>query len=95
MEKFKPKTLLEYNKESIITEIKRVYQKYFKNKKMHIREFNKFSRVKGSTIIKKFGSWNNALKLAGIDNCKSYADEIKSDIKKVICKRQPFFPIPG
>ena len=63
---FEPNKLLNYDKESIIAELKRVYFKFYKDKRMTGKEFNLNSRVNSSTVIIHFGSWQSALQKAEI-----------------------------
>lgn len=96
MNYFEPNKLLNYDNESIINEIKRVYFKYFKNKRMRTKEFSQYSRVSVDTIIKRFGSWISALQEAQIysgektiEKKKQIAfSEIKKDLERVIKIKQ-------
>lgn len=89
MNTFEPNKLLDYNKDSIIEEIKRVYLKFFDNRHMSKKEFNFHSRVSDSTVVRHFGTWENALQLASIPSFPKtrkpkhdYA-EIKSDLNRI------------
>ncbi len=92
MNYFKPNKLLNYDDDSIINEIKRVYFKVFQGKRMTTKKFSQHSRVSVDTIIKRFGSWHHALQKAGIitKNIKVEKkkqiplDEIKRNIDRVI-----------
>lgn len=89
MNTFEPNKLLDYNEKSIITELRRVYFKFFKDKQMSAAEFNNHSRVSYSTVIRHFGNWENALQKAEILFAKKtrkpkYSnEEIKADLEKI------------
>lgn len=85
MNKFEPNKLLNYDDSSIIAELKRVYFNHFDGQQMTTKEFDKLSRVSAGTVIKRFTSWNNALKTAGINVVNEISKSIiKSDIGKII-----------
>jgi hypothetical protein len=85
MDKFEPNKLLNYDDSSIIAELKRVYLNHFDGKQMTTKEFNKLSRVSAGTVIKRFTSWNNALKMAGIKNLNEISKPIiKADIERIV-----------
>ncbi len=85
MDKFEPNKLLNYDDSSIIAELKRVYFNHFDGQQMTTKEFDKLSRVSAGTVIKRFTSWNNALKTAGINVVNEISKSIiKSDIGKII-----------
>ncbi len=65
MNNFEPNRLTNYSDEAIIAEIKRVVSTYFMNKAPKTGDFNRYSRVHTSTIIKRFGSWPEAMKKGG------------------------------
>ena len=85
MSKFEPNKLLNYDDISIISELKRVYNSHFEGRQMTTKEFDKFSRVSAGTVIKRFTSWNNALKIAGIQTLNEISKPIiKADIERII-----------
>lgn len=92
MNEFEPNKLLNYDKQSIIAELKRVYFKFYKDKRMTGKEFNLHSRVSSTTVIKHFGSWQSALQEAEIYIEKIIVEkkksiplpEIKKDIQRVV-----------
>jgi len=85
MNKFEPNKLLYYDDNSIIAELKRVYFNHFDGQQMTTKEFDKLSRVSAGTVIKRFTSWNNALKTAGIEIFNEISKPIiKTDIEKII-----------
>jgi 5-methylcytosine-specific restriction endonuclease McrA len=85
MDKFEPNKLLNYDDNSIIAELKRVYFNHFDGQQMTTKEFDKLSRVSAGTVIKRFTSWNNALKKAGIKIFNEISKSIiKTDIEKII-----------
>lgn len=67
MSKFEPKVLLNKDNDSIIEELKRVYFKFFNGKYMTQKEFNLHSRITSFTVCRRFKTWENALKIAGIN----------------------------
>ena len=58
------KRLSDYSDESLLNELKRVAKQLDKTPTQH--EFNLLSRTNHSTIVNRFGSWNAALKKAGL-----------------------------
>ncbi len=89
MTAFEPNKLLKYDNESIIEEIKRVYFKFFKDRRMLLEGFKLHSRVHYTTILRRFNSWENALEQAGIPSfqktrkLKTSLSEIKSDLERI------------
>jgi hypothetical protein len=69
---------LEYNEKTITATIRKVYFGYFKNTTMRFRNFRKHSKIENKTIIKYFGSWQNALNQAEI-NCSLNIKEYKKN----------------
>ena len=85
MNKFEPNKLLNYDDNSIIAELKRVYFNHFDGQPMTTKDFDRLSRVSAGTVIKRFTSWNNALKKAGIKIFNEFSKPIiKTDIEKLI-----------
>lgn len=85
MNKFEPNKLLNYDDNSIIAELKRVYFTHYDGRQMTTKEFDKFSRVSAGTVIKRFTSWNHALKIAGIQTLNEISKPIiKADIERII-----------
>ncbi len=89
MNTFEPNKLLNYNEDTIIEELRRVYFKFFKDKQMPVQGFNIYSRVSYSTVVRHFGTWENALNKAEILFAKKIRkpkydnEEIKSDLEKI------------
>jgi len=63
--KFKLTTLEDYSDESLLAELRRVAAELNGARLTHDR-FNELSRVHSTTLRCRFGSWKNALNLAGI-----------------------------
>ncbi|MDP2806205.1 MAG: HNH endonuclease [Gallionellaceae bacterium] len=63
--KFELTTLESYSDESLLAEMRRVVA-VLKGTKITHEKFNEFSRVHSTTLRHRFGSWKNALDLAGI-----------------------------
>lgn len=86
--KFEIKGLPEYTDEALINEIHRVADLIYKPK-ITKSEFQKYSRVHCSTIEKRFGTWSEALNVAGLSD-RIFApikpttkEEIVSELQKV------------
>jgi len=62
---FELKTLEDYSDEALLDELRRVADE-LKGKRLTHKSFNELSRVHSTTIRYRFGSWKNALDLAGI-----------------------------
>lgn len=65
------KGLPDYSEESIIREIQRVAAELGKNT-LTSKEFNKYSRTDAGTVHRRIGSWNVALKKAGLSLSKEF-----------------------
>ncbi|HXU92202.1 MAG TPA: HNH endonuclease [Gallionella sp.] len=63
--KFELTTLEDYSDENLLAELRRVAAE-FRGKRLTREKFNELSRVHSTTLRYRFGSWNNALNLAGI-----------------------------
>lgn len=68
--------------EDIINELMSVMKKLGKTK-LTIKEFDANAKINSSTVIRRFGKWNEALKLAGVEISNTfYSDEeLLSNIK--------------
>jgi HNH endonuclease/Homing endonuclease associated repeat len=64
---YKLTTLTDYSDEALLSEIRRVVSE-FKGKRLTHVEFNQISLVHSSTLRTRFGSWQEALDLAGVSN---------------------------
>ncbi|MFA5252199.1 MAG: hypothetical protein WC454_06410 [Phycisphaerae bacterium] len=79
------KRLSDYSDDSLLNEIKRVAKTLDKDT-LTQKEFNQLSKTNHSTITKRFGSWNNALRKAGLSvkNVQNISDEeLFAEIEKV------------
>jgi hypothetical protein len=79
------KRLSDYSDDSLLNEIKRVAKKLDKDT-LTQKKFNQLSKTNHSTITKRFGSWNNALRKAGLSvkNVQNISDEeLFAEIEKV------------
>lgn len=73
--KFQPNRLASYDEDSILDEIRRVITHHFHGTPPPKAEFERFARVKGWVIKKRFGSWANAIMKAGFNYTgTNYAD---------------------
>lgn len=63
--KFELTTLESYSDENLLAELRRVTAE-LNGKSLTIEKFNELSRVHYTTLRRRFGSWKNALDLAGI-----------------------------
>jgi hypothetical protein len=63
--RFELRRLTDYSEEAILDEIRRVAQ-LVQRPKLTRKEFRKHSRVHPSTVANHFGSWENALREAGL-----------------------------
>jgi len=88
MSKYTPTRLTRYDDESIIAEIKRVIISHFSGAIPTTSEFNKYSKVKAVTIIKRLGSWKNAVVKAGFkyESNRINRNDLINDLKQVLEK---------
>lgn len=63
---FELKTLDDYSDEAILGEIKRVAHQT-NGQRLTQQKFRELSKVSVTTVRRRFGSWQKALDLAGID----------------------------
>jgi Homing endonuclease associated repeat/HNH endonuclease len=63
--KFELTTLENYSDENLLAELRRIAAE-LNGKRLTIEKFNELSRVHYTTLRNRFGSWKNALDLAGI-----------------------------
>lgn len=73
---------------AIINEIKSVMGKLGK-KKISIKEFDANATINSSTVIRRYGKWNDALKIAGaaLNNTFYSDEELLSNIKDAWLKK--------
>ncbi|MFY9728550.1 MAG: HNH endonuclease [Bryobacteraceae bacterium] len=85
---FEPARLISYDRETLLTEIKRVLAQIGAGRASNHREFNRLSRVHSATIVKQFGSWEAAMRAAGVDYARSgiSASDLKEDLGRVFEK---------
>lgn len=80
------KRLPEYTDEALIEEIGRVAE-LVQHPKISITEFKKHSRVNPSTIHKRFGGWEQALRVAGLSDRFDSSNRVVSK-EKIISELQ-------
>lgn len=71
--------------EDLLNDLRRVSSELKKNS-ISTEEYNKYGRVHVSTIQNRFGTWNRAIKIAGLQIRKHYkynAEELIKDLKRV------------
>ena len=66
---FEMKTLTNYSDKSLLTEMRRVANE-FRGRRLTRAEFDKFSKVHSATLVRRFGSWNEALDRATISTAR-------------------------
>jgi hypothetical protein len=83
---FEPSRLASYDRESILAEIKRVVKLFFPDKCPKHGEFNRFSRVHSSTVVREFGSWEAAMRASGLEYARSPLDRkaLVADLRAVL-----------
>jgi len=89
------KRLSDYSDESLLNELRRVAKKLGKGT-LTAREYEKHSKAGVNTILRRFGSWNAALKKAGLSvkNLQNISDEeLLAEIERVwnLLGRQPHY----
>ena len=83
---FEPSRLASFDRETLLAEIKRVVRQFSAGRAPSHREFNRFSRVHSSTIVKQFGTWEGAMRAAGVDYARSRVStsDLEGDLRKVL-----------
>jgi len=83
---FEPSRLASYDRDAILAEIRRVVGQFFGGQCPSRAEFDRFSRVHSTTVVKYVGSWPAAMKVAGIDYSLSRIDtaDLVADLKKML-----------
>ena len=82
---FQPSRLTTYSRQALIDEIKRVVATHFAGLCPTQGEFNRLSRVHSVTVVKKFGSWADAMRAAGLERLRSRvrSAEVEDDHRRV------------
>ena len=82
-----------FTDDDVILDLKRVANIY-QSKSVTAKKYNKYGRYDSSTLIKRYGTWNNVLKLAGLKlnlNRNFTNEEMFEEIERVwiLLGRQP------
>jgi hypothetical protein len=82
---FQPNRLRTYSRPAPIDEIKRVVAAHFVSLRPTHKEFNQFSRVHSTTVVKEFGSWAEAMRAAGFEFSRSTLRpaDVEDDPRKI------------
>ena len=78
---FELKTLEDYSDEALLDELRRVAAE-LNGKRLTHEKFNKFSRVYSTTVRYRFGTWKNALDMAGIS--ETIAPRVKTLTRETV-----------
>lgn len=83
---FEPSRLASFDRETLLAEIKRVLRKLGNIRAPSHKEFNKISRVHSATIVEHFGTWETAMRAAGVDYARSRiaTSDLEGDLRKVL-----------
>jgi hypothetical protein len=83
---FEPSRLASFDRETLLGEIKRVIQQLGLGRAPSHKEFNRLSRVHSSTIAKRFGNWEAAMRAAGADYARSRKtiSDLEGDLRRVL-----------
>jgi preprotein translocase subunit Sss1 len=83
---FEPSRLVSFDRGTFLAEIKRVLQKLGAGRAPTHKEFNKISRVHSATIVKYFGTWEAAMRAAGVDYTRSRVlmSDLENDLRRVL-----------
>jgi hypothetical protein len=74
---------IQIDKETVIAELKRVAQ-ILDTQNLGYRDFEKLATISRDTVVKRFGSWNNALQEAGLLPAESKKKSLFSDDELLI-----------
>ena len=83
---FEPSRLASYDRETLLAEIKRVLRQFGGGRAPTHEEFNRLSRVHSGTIAKQFGTWEAAMRAAGVDYARSRisSSDLEGDLRRVL-----------
>src|ERR1035438_9569595 len=83
---FEPSRLANFDRETLLAEIKRVLRQFGAGRAPTHKEFNRLSRVHSATIAKQFGTWEAAMRAAGVDYARSRVSsyDLESDLRRVL-----------
>src|ERR1035438_9431490 len=83
---FEPSRLANFDRETLLAEIKRVLRQFGAGRAPTHKEFNRLSRVHSATIAKEFGTWEAAMRAAGVDYARSRVSsyDLESDLRRVL-----------
>ena len=83
---FEPSRLANFDRETLLAEIKRVLRQFGAGRAPTHKEFNCLSRVHSATIAKEFGTWEAAMRAAGMDYARSRVSsyDLESDLRRVL-----------
>jgi len=83
---FEPSRLASFDRETFLSEIKRVVRQLGAGRAPSHKEFNRLSRVHSATIVKQFGTWEAAMRAAGVDYTRSRVptSDLEDDLRRVL-----------
>lgn len=87
---FQPSRLTNYDKETLLGEIRRVVNGFFHGQAPSCKEFVQYSRVHYSTVIKHFGSWSKSMREAGFEHSRSPLKlaQLEEDLRRVLAQTE-------
>jgi hypothetical protein len=83
---FEPSRLASFDRDTLLAEIKRVLRKCGTGRAPSHKEFNRMSRVHSGTIVEHFGTWEAAMRAAGVDYARSRVatSDLENDLRGVL-----------
>lgn len=83
---FEPSRLVSFDRETLLAEIKRVLRELGAGRAPSHKEFNRISRVHSATIVQHFGTWEAAMRAAGVDYARSFIarSDLEADLRRVL-----------
>jgi 5-methylcytosine-specific restriction endonuclease McrA len=83
---FEPSRLASFDRDTLLAEIKRVLQKFRAGRAPTHKDFNRISRVHSATIVAHFGTWEAAMRAAGVDYARSpiATSDLEGDLRRVL-----------
>ena len=92
---FEPSRLVSYDGDAVLAEIRRVLGQFFGDRCPSRAEFDSFSRVSSSTVVKQFGSWAAAMGAVGIEYVRKKPTKPRIDTADLVADLKRILRMAG